>query len=199
MADTVSLRVATAQDVPALLAIYTPYVETTAISFEYEAPSEAEFTRRMENILQKYPYLVAEVAGEIVGYAYAGAFKERAAYSWAAESTLYVAKSFHGRGVGRALYTALENILTAQGVLSMNACIAHPEKEDEYLSENSLKFHQRLGFILVGEFHSCGYKFSRRYNMVWVEKQIGTRTATPLPIKPFPEVRELIFENYGIK
>lgn len=106
------------------MSIYAPYVEATAITFEYEAPSEDEFTKRIQHILHKCPYLVAELNGEILGYSYAGAFNERAAYDWSVETTIYVKKKKRRMGIGRKLYNALETALKAQGILNHNACIS---------------------------------------------------------------------------
>lgn len=103
-----TIRTAVRQDAEALLQIYAPYVKNTAITFEYDVPSVEEFAGRISKVLQKYPYLVAEVNGEPVGYAYAGPFKERAAYDWAVETTVYVRENMKKSGIGRALYTALE-------------------------------------------------------------------------------------------
>ena len=102
------IRSAKPEDAPALLGIYAPYVRDTAITFEYEAPSEAEFARRISDTLKKYPYLVLEDGGEVLGYAYASVFKARAAYAWAVETTIYLRRDAHGKGYGRLLYTALE-------------------------------------------------------------------------------------------
>ena len=168
-----TIRVARIEDAEELLAIYAPYVEETAISFEYSVPSLEEFQGRMRNILQKYPYLVAERDGEIVGYTYASAFKQRAAYDWDVETTIYVKQDDRKTGVGRQLYAALDEALSCQNILNLNACIGYPEKEDEYLTKNSVQFHEHLGFHMVGEFKKCGYKFNRWYNMVWYEKFIG--------------------------
>ena len=103
-----TIRTADRQDAEALLQIYAPNVKNTAITFEYDVPSVEEFAGRISKVLQKYPYLVAEVNGEPVGYAYAGPFKERAAYDWAVETTVYVRENMKKSGIGRALYTALE-------------------------------------------------------------------------------------------
>ena len=175
------IRSAVPQDAPALLEIYAPYVEKTAITFEYETPTAAEFARRIEKIRRKYPYLVAEEAGTPVGYAYAGAFKERAAYDWAVETTVYLRPDCRGRGYGRALYQALEDALRRQHVLNANACIAYTETEDEFLTNASMRFHQHMGYRLVGRFHQCGFKFGRWYDMIWMEKMLGDHTANPAP------------------
>ena len=175
----ITIRTAVQQDAKVLLEIYAPYVKKTAITFEYDVPSVEEFARRISKVLQKYPYLVAEVNGEPVGYAYAGPFKERAAYDWAVETTVYVRENMKKSGIGRALYTALEKALSAQGILNLNACIAFPETEDEYLTTDSVKFHEKMGFETAGRFHKCGCKFGRWYDMVWMEKLIGEHVENP--------------------
>lgn len=167
------IRTANPEDAPKLLEIYAPYVIGTAVSFEYEVPSVEEFARRIENTLQKYPYLVAEQNGEILGYAYASSFHTRAAYAWCAETSIYVKTDVKKQGIGKALYQELELRLKQQNILNLYACIAYPEREDEYLTKDSVRFHECLGFELIGEFHKCGYKFDRWYNIVWMEKHIG--------------------------
>ena len=167
------IRSATPDDAHRLLEIYAYYVVNTAISCEYDVPSEAEFRNRIEHTLQKYPYLVLEENGIIQGYAYAGIFKVRAAYARSCEVSIYVDHAAKRRGYGRKLYEALEERLKTQGFLNMYACIAYPIVEDEYLSKDSEKSHRHLGFSLVGEFHECSYKFGRWQNMIWMEKMIG--------------------------
>ena len=188
--EVITIRPAIQQDAEALLQIYAPYVEKTAITFEYDVPTVEEFAGRISKVLQKHPYLVAEISGEPVGYAYAGPFKERAAYDWAVETTVYVREDMKKHGIGRALYTALEKALAAQGILNLNACIAFPENENEYLTRDSVKFHERMGFNEVGRFHKCGYKFGRWYDMVWMEKFIGEHVENP------PAVRTAAPEHY---
>jgi phosphinothricin acetyltransferase len=179
----ISIRIATEADVSELLAIYAPYVEETAITFEYEVPSEQAFANRMRSTLLKYPYLVAQCQGEIAAYAYAGPFKERAAYDWSVETSIYVKKDYRQLGIGRRLYEALEQRLKQQGILNVNACIAYSDVEDEYLTKDSVLFHQKMGYQLVGRFHSCGYKYGRWYDMVWMEKMIGEHFAQQPPVK----------------
>ena len=106
--DLVTVRMATAEDAAAALAMYRPYVEKTAITFEYAVPSEAEFRKRMVDVLEKYPYIVAEKEGCILGYAYASAFKGRAAYDWAVETSIYVDENIRGLGLGKKLYEAFK-------------------------------------------------------------------------------------------
>ena len=167
------IRSATKNDAKRLLEIYAYYVENTAISFEYETPDLSEFRSRIEDTLKKYPYLVLEADGVIKGYAYAGVFKGRAAYDHCCEVTIYLDRDSRGNGYGRALYTTLEDALRKTGMINLYACIADPIAEDEYLTRNSEHFHQHMGYTKVGEFHKCGYKFDRWYNMIWMEKMIG--------------------------
>ena len=166
-------------DAAGLLAIYTPYVEHTAITFEYEVPTLEEFTERIQQTKTKYPYLVAKQDGKVLGYAYAGQFHAREAYAWAVETSIYVDESCKHMGIGGTLHAALEEALKEQGFLNMNACIAYALKEDEYLTNNSVEFHAHLGYRLVGQFYQCGYKFGRWYDMVWMEKLIGEHGANP--------------------
>ncbi|MDD2958621.1 MAG: GNAT family N-acetyltransferase [Lachnospiraceae bacterium] len=193
------IRTAKEEDAEKLLKIYAYYVEKTAVSFEYTVPAVEEFRERIKNVLKKYPYLVSEMEGEIVGYAYAGPFKERAAYDRAVETTIYLRKDKKRQGLGKELYRALENALALQHILNLNACIACPAaEEDEYITKDSQIYHAHLGYRLVGEFQKCGYKFNRWYNMVWMEKQIGAHPENPLPIRRFDEIREELWERFGI-
>lgn len=183
------IRLARIEDAPALAAIYEPYVRETAITFEYVPPTADEFAERMCKTMEFYPYLVAELDGRLVGYAYAGTFKGRSAYDWAGETSIYVAQGHTGEGTGRALHDALERALAAQGVLNMYACIAVPDGEDdETLTRNSQRFHEHMGYRLVGEFYQCGFKGGRWYNMIWMEKMLGEHRADQPPVAPFPEM-----------
>ena len=121
-----NIRTATPADAPQLLHIYAPYVENTSITFEYEVPSPEEFAGRIRHTLENYPYLAAEENGIIQGYAYASAFKARAAYAWSVETSIYVREDAGHRGIGTALYHALEDILAKQNICSLCACIAYP-------------------------------------------------------------------------
>ena len=186
------IRIAKEEDAQALLALYAPYVEHTAITFEYDVPSEEEFRRRIRETMKRYPYLVLEADGVPAGYAYAGPFHARPAYDRAVETSIYLGESYRGIGGGRILHDALERALQIQGILNMNACIASPREEDEYLTKNSIEFHAHLCYRLVGEFYQCGYKFGRWYDMVWMEKLIGLHQVPAEPVYLFPEVREQI-------
>ncbi len=177
-----NIRSAVPEDAEGLLAIYAYYVKNTAITFEYDVPSAEEFRERIRNTLKKYPYLVLEEKDTLLGYAYAGVFKNRAAYSRSCEVSIYLERRAAGRGMGRMLYEALEAELRARGILNLYACVGVPAgEEDEYLTRNSENFHQHMGYEKIGEFHLCGYKFGRWYNMVWLEKMIGEHPQGGLP------------------
>ncbi len=173
------IRSARTEDAAALRSIYAPYVEHTAITFEYETPSLDEFAQRIAETLKRYPYLVLEDGGAIQGYAYAGPFNHRAAYDWAVETTIYIRRDAHGKGYGKALYTALEEELKRRHFLNAYACIAYSGQEDETLTRDSPRFHERMGFALCGTFSQCGYKFGRWYDMIWMEKLLGDHKAGP--------------------
>ncbi len=185
----VTIRRATLGDAARLVEIYAYYVQETAVSFEYDVPSEGEFRSRMRRTLERYPYLVAERDGAVVGFGYAGPFVGRPAYDWSAEMTIYLDHGCRGGGVGTVLYDSLEDCLRSMGVLNANACIGVPREEgDPYLTNASPAFHARRGYRMVGTFSNSGYKFGRWYDMCWMEKDLGPHPALPAPIRPFPLV-----------
>ena len=169
----ITIRTAKPEDAEKLLGIYKHYVENTAITYEIEVPTVDDFRGRIEKTLKKYPYIVAECDGKIIGYAYAGVLKGRAAYDHSVETSIYVDLNEKRRGTGTLLYNELEKRLAVIGIKNAYACIACPEKDDEYLNHDSIKFHEKLGCTLVGTFHKCAKKFGRYYDMVWMEKMIG--------------------------
>ena len=186
----IEIRTADTVDAGRLLEIYDYYVSNTAISFEYETPSLDEFRERMEHTIEKYPYLVLVRDGIIEGYAYAGPFKGRAAYGWSSEISIYLDHSAQKCGLGRMLSEALEEALKKMGVLNIYGCIAFPEKDDEYLTTNSADYHAHLGFVKVGEFRQCAYKFGRWYNMIWMEKTIGEHPDQPAAVRSYRDLQE---------
>ena len=181
-----TIRTALPADAEALLSIYAPYVLHTAITFEYEVPDVEAFRSRIESTLREYPFLAAEEAGRIVGYAYAGEFKRREAYRHSAELSVYVKGDERGRGAGRLLYSALEERLAAQNVYNAYACIAVPHEEpDPYLTRASERFHAKMGYRTVARFEACGYKFGRWYSMIWMGKRLKETLPDPQPFIPF--------------
>lgn len=187
------LRPARQSDVPAMLEVYAPYVTETAVSFEYDVPSPAEFSARLDRVSAAFPWLVAERDGRLLGYAYASRFHPRAAYDWCAELSIYLRRDARGLGLGRRLYQTLEDLLHAQHLLKAFACIACTPEPDPYLDDASIRFHERMGYRLTGSFPRCGYKFGRWYGMVWMEKELTTEADAPLPVLPFPTLRERFF------
>ena len=175
--ENILIRPSEERDVPAMLAVYAPYVEETAVSFEYAVPSPEEFRTRLERIQSFYPWIVAEREGRVLGYAYASRFHPRAAYDWSVEVSIYLDREERGCGIGRRLYENLEDMLRAQNILTAYSCIAYTETPDEYLDHASIRFHERMGYRLTGTFPSCGYKFGRWYGMIWMEKLIGDHAA----------------------
>lgn len=189
MNDDIVIRSVSVSDAERLIEIYAPYVRESAVSFEWDVPGKEEFRHRIENITRVYPYLAAEKNGVVVGYAYGGRFKERVAYSWSVETTVYVDRDLRREGIGALLYKALEEALRKQNFTNMNACIAQTDREnDEYLPPDSISFHSRMGFRSVGKFTDCAYKFGRWYNMVWMEKMIGSHGDKPAHIIPFSDL-----------
>ena len=191
--NNITLRIATIKDAEEILSIYSYYVLNTAISFEWTVPSLQDFSERIDNTLKKYPYIVAEISKNnqkrIIGYAYAGPFKTRAAYDWSVETSIYVDKDFRHYGIGKLLLERLEELLQKQNILNVNACIAFTEQENEYLTNDSFKFHKKMGYTLVGAFHKCGYKFDKWFDMIWMEKIIG---------KHIQNQSEVLNFNYGL-
>ena len=159
------IRIATEADVPAILEIYAPYVTDTTITFEYDVPTEVEFRNRFQTITREFPWLVWEENGEILGYAYAARPFTRAAYRWCAEPSIYLLPGARGRGIGRKLYLALEELLKLQGYQVLLALITGENRA-------SLAFHERLGYGFAGELKGCGYKFQRWLSVFWMEKRI---------------------------
>ena len=159
------IRPATEKDVPEILSIYAPYVESTTITFEYDVPCLRSFTRRFYDIAAQYPWLVWEEGGQILGYAYACAPYTRAAFSWCAEPAIYLRPEARGREIGRKLYTVLEEILLLQGYQVLYALIT---------SENtrSIAFHRKMGYAVKADFPNCGSKCDRWLGLVWMDKRI---------------------------
>ncbi len=193
--SNIVIRPASPEDAEALLNIYAPYVRETAITFEYEVPSLEEFRGRIEDTLKRCPWLIAEAEGGVLGYAYTGPFKARAAYDWSVETTIYLKADCRRQGIGRRLYQALEAVSRAQNVQNLYACVAWPETEDFRLTRNSAGFHAHMGYRMVGEFRRCGYKFGTWYSMVWMEKLLGDPPAKPGPFVPFPELSPCLLSH----
>ena len=184
------IRIATAEDAEALLAIYAPYVRDTAITFEYEVPTVEEFRRRILGTAEKYPYFCLEAEGRIMGYAYASPFRSRKAYQWIAETSVYLAPEARKRGWGKLLCRALEEGCRAMGLVSLYACITVPREEgDPYVTDDSALFHVHLGYRELARFPGSGSKFGRWYDTVIMEKELNEREADPPEPTRFPDIQ----------
>ena len=157
------IRIATEADVTQMLAIYAPYIENTTVTFEYNVPTEAEFLERFRRITARFPWLVWEENGRILGYAYGSAPFERDAYRWCAEDSVYLLPEAQGKGIGSRLCLALEKVLFYQGFRRIYALITAENKK-------SVIFHQKLGYTLRAELPDAGYKFGRWIGVVWMDK-----------------------------
>ena len=186
----VKIRMAKEDDCAKFLRIYAPYVTETAITFEYDVPTQAEFLNRIRSIAAQYPYLAAEKDGKIIGYAYAHRFAERAAYGWGAELSVYLQMGEERRGTGSALYRCLIELLKLQGVKTVYGCVTYP-------NENSERLHEAMGFRRVGIMEKSGFKLGQWRDVVWFEKPIGDKQAAPEAIRniteiPFSKVEEIL-------
>ena len=168
----ITIRDVKTDDAAGLAEIYSYYVLNTAVSFEYVAPPEEEFVRRIESISKKYPYLVCEVDGRVVGYAYAGTYSKREAYDWTVTTSIYVDTDYRRQGIGSMLYKALEERLKEQGIVNLLAGVAFCEEEDEYLTHDSKEFHLSEGYLQVAHMKSVGKKFDRWYDLLWFQKKL---------------------------
>ena len=162
----ITIRSATQSDAPAIHAIYAPYVENTAISFEESPPTIGEMAKRIEATLQNYPYLVAERDDEIIGYAYAGPQAVRSAYRYSVEVTVYVAERAHRTGVGRALYASLLPELSRRGFHAAFAGVTLP-------NPGSVGLLEAVGFKHLGTYREVGFKFGELLDVGWWQRLLG--------------------------
>src|SRR3954451_16117787 len=171
---TVNVRLTALSDIPAITRIYAHAVRHGTASFEFDPPHEAEMTRRMCALLDAgYPYLVAEIDGAVIGYAYAGPYRTRPAYRYTVENSVYVAPDAHRRGVGRALLDRLISESEARGYRLMIAVIGDSAQTP------SIELHRAAGFKLVGTFEAVGYKFDRWLDSVLMQRPLGKGASAP--------------------
>ncbi len=164
------IRTVNENDAERLVEIYSYYVKETAVSFEYKVPSVEEFKNRIRTIASKYPYLVYEIDGEVLGYAYASAYSVREAYNWTATTSIYINKSNRRQGIGTALYKELEARLFNQGIVNILAGVAYIDTEDEFLTHDSYEFHKKMKYKEVAHMIKIGKKFDRWYDLLWMQK-----------------------------
>lgn len=176
-----TIRLATADDAASALDVYTPYVLSTAITFENDVPSVEEFRSRIENLTKTYPWLVCEYDGKIVGYAYGSIHRARPAYKWSPESTVYVAADFHRLGIAKVLYEALFALLKLQGFVNVFAGVVLPNVKSE-------GFHKALGFEEIGIFDRIGFKLGSWHSSKWFGLHLSEPDVNPSDPKPIGEV-----------
>jgi L-amino acid N-acyltransferase YncA len=173
----VTIRLATEHDAPAIAAIYAPFCDADVVSFEYTAPTPQEMAGRLRTITAQWPWLVLEDAGTVAGYAYAGRHRERAAYAWAVDTAVYVGDGHRRRGVGRALYACLFDLLRLQGYFKACAGVTMPNPA-------SVALHEALGFTLVGVYRGIGYKRGSWHDVAWFEAALQPERADPPAVRP---------------
>ena len=186
MEEAVCVRAAAPEDAEQLLEIYTPFVisedsSLSNVSFELAVPDVEEFRQRIQDISKQFPYLVGEVNGQILGYVYCHPYRERLAYQWAVEVTIYLAPAGQGKGLGRLLYETMEKLICLQGVTMAYSCITVG-------NDHSIKMHEALGYRLIGTFTNSGYKNGQWLDTVWLEKQLQPCPKQPDNIKSWREL-----------
>ncbi len=192
-AEPAAVRFASEQDAAALLAIYAQYIDTS-ITFETALPSEEAFAERIRDISRVYPCLMLELAGRPIGYAYAHRVRERAAYDWVAELSIYLDRDHVGHGLGTRLYSLLIDLLRLQGLKTAMGCVTLPNDKSEAL-------HKGLGFHLVGISYSSGYKNGAWHDVAWLEKPLAPYDVPPAPLLPIgqadPSAVAALLENFN--
>lgn len=166
------IRVAREQDAEAIADIYAPAITDSSISFELQPPDAGEMRRRMLGILPQYPWLVYEAPEGVLGYVYASSHSERAAYRWSVDVSAYIRHDAHRRGIARALYTALFEILVLQRYRNAYAGATLPNPASVHL-------HEAMGFEEVGVYRQVGYKFDKWHDVIWLERQLAERVLDP--------------------
>ena len=175
-----TLRLATPKDAEQVQAIYAPYCHTP-ISFEAEPPSVEEVRARLVKVLGQYPWLLCEDDGEVLGYVYATRHRERAAYGWSVDTTVYVRQGRQRRGVGRALYTSLLAVLPLHGYVNAYAGVTLPNSA-------SVGLHEAVGFRPVGTYQQVGFKCGAWHDVAWYQRPLQPRAADPPPPRRMDEV-----------
>jgi len=175
------IRLATLEDAERILEIYNPYIENTCITFEYNKLTLDEFKERMLNITKKFPFIVCELDGMIIGYAYTSSAHPRAAYSWDCDSSIYMDQAYQGKGVGTILYKTLFLLMKEMGYYNVYALVTSP-------NPISLAFHKNLGFEVEGHHDNIGYKFGKWLGVTRLVKRIGDFSKVPQPVKTINEI-----------
>lgn len=175
------IRLATLEDAEQIQAIYAPYCDTP-ISFELEPPSVEEMRRRLAKVLDRYPWLVCTIGSDILGYVYATQHRERAAYRWSVDTTVYVRKGRQRHGVGKALYASLLAVLPLQGYVNAYAGVTLPNPA-------SVGLHEAMGFQQVGVYKHVGFKCGCWHDVAWFQRSLQQRADEPQPPLRLEEAR----------
>ena len=187
------IRVAKPADAAAILDIYAPYIRDASITFETEVPSVTDFESRIQLYLENYPWLVYEKNGRIAGYAYSSKYRERVAYQWSIECSVYVHDDHHRSGIASALYTRLFSILKGQGFTTIYAVINLP-------NEPSVALHENMGFKYFATYEKAGYKLGKWKNVGWWQLQLNEYLQEPAaPIKFSAMSHETVEGLLGLK
>ncbi|BAZ23779.1 phosphinothricin N-acetyltransferase [Kalymmatonema gypsitolerans NIES-4073] len=168
------IRLATEQDAEQVLEIYAPFCGDSPVSFEVQSPTLDEMQQRIAKVLQKLPWLVCERNGEVLGFVYAAPHRDRTAYQWAVDVSVYIHQAVRCSGIGRALYTSLFKILVLQGYYSAYAGVTLPNKGSERL-------HEVMGFQPIGVYRGVGYKCGAWHDVAWFELSLQMRVPNPKP------------------
>jgi len=175
------IRLVVEQDANQVAAIYAPFCEQTAVSFENTAPRPEVMAQRIRSLTAQFPWLVLEDSGRIAGYAYASPHRERAAYGWSVDVTVYIAAESRRKGVGRALYTALLPVLALQGYYKAFAGVTLPNPA-------SVGLHEAVGFVPVGVYRGVGYKLGAWHDVAWYQRALQPEQPAPAPPQPVQAV-----------
>lgn len=184
----IKFRLAKETDAKEILAIYAPYINMDNITFEYEVPNIIEFRQRIAKVITKYPYIVALYQGKIVGYTYASTFRDRIAYNWGLETSIYLTPEVKGQKLGKKLYTKLEQILKIQHITNLVASITYPNPQ-------SIAFHEKMGYKKIAHFTKCGYKQGKWYDMIFMEKFINKHESPAKEIIYIEDIDKTIIDK----
>lgn len=185
MLRNIRIRLADGRDCASILQIYASFITDTVITFEYRVPTIVEFGKRITNIQEKYPWLVCEINGNIVGYAYASNFNEREAYDWSVDASIYINPQYHRKKIGKALYFSLFESLKLQGYCNIYAGVTIPNIKSESL-------HECLGFKTIGVYQNVGYKLGSWHDVKWYGLEIKDHIQSPIKPKDINEINNTI-------
>ena len=187
MKKEIQIRLISAADIQEVLNIYAPFVLNTAITFEYEVPTIAEFRERVHTITSEFPWLICVVNGKIAGYTYANRFRHRTAYQWSVESAIYISPQTQSKGIGKALYATLFDLLRLQGYVNVYAGTCIP-------NDKSVALHRKMGFKEIGTFSKIGYKHCKWHDTLWFQLNLSAHNGNP----EIPTQMANLKENAGV-